>query len=377
MPLYMDFHKFPHITIEEAKKAHMADESIQKKYGVKYLQFWVNEGAGTIFCLVEGPDMPTCESVHQMAHGHVACAMVEVDPSYYSLIMGENIRIDQGVVHDEDGSVDLGYRSILAVTVQGRPPEQAKEGKPLARLEDYEYLKTPLRAREVVFREVSKFNGRPVKLTGDDTLVNVFNSASQAVECAREIQTGLLSQNNKAKGKEGPVIFKIGLSAGQPVTENNEFIEVTIRLAKRLCMIADESRILRSSLIHELCEEDPNGSTKIKSLSANEEVFLTELFGIIEAQLSDENFNIDSLVRAIGMSRPQLYRKIQSLAGKAPNDLIRDLRLDKALSLLRRKSGNISEIAFEVGFNNPSYFAKCFAVKFGCLPSRFMALTTG
>jgi AraC-like DNA-binding protein len=151
---------------------------------------------------------------------------------------------------------------------------------------------------------------------------------------------------------------------------------VTIRLAKRLCLVAGEDRILSSSLIHELCEEDLNEKSKIKSLSGGEEAFLTDLFGIIEAQLADENFNIDSLVRSIGISRPQLYRKIQGLAGKAPNDLIRDLRLDKALSLLKRKSGNISEIAFEVGFSNPSYFAKCFAAKFGCLPSQFIAVTT-
>jgi len=363
----MDFHKFPNITIDDAKKAHLADERIQQKYGVKYLQFWVNEGAGTIFCLVEGPDMPTCESVHQMAHGHVACAMVEVDPSYYALIMGENIRIDHGLVHDEDGSVDLGYRSILAVTVQGKPSSKSKH---------YEYLKAPLKTREVVLREISKFNGRAIKLTGDDSLLGVFNSAMQAVQCAREIQTGLLLQNKKMKGKEHPVFFSIGLSAGQPVTENNEFIEETIRLAKRLSLVAGEGHILLSSLIHELCEDDlaENGSIKTKSVSANEEAFLMALFGIIEAQLSDENFNIESLVRAVGISRPQLYRKIHGLTSKAPNDLIRDLRLDKALSLIKRKSGNISEIAFEVGFSNPSYFSKCFARKFGCVPSRFMAI---
>jgi AraC-like DNA-binding protein len=370
MPLYMDFHKFPNITIEEAKKAHSADEQIQQKYGVKYLQFWVNEGAGAIFCLVEGPDKKTCESVHQMAHGHVACAMVEVDPSYYSLIMGENHRVDHGVVHDQDGSIDLGYRSILAVTVEGKPSGKSK---------NYEYLKPPLKARELVLGEVSKFNGRPVKLTGDDILVSVFNSASEAVKCAIEIQTGLFLQNKKVKGKEFPVACKMGLSAGQPVTENNEFIEVTIRLARHLCLVAGEDCILRSSLIHELSDEDPagKGSKKIKSLSASEEAFLTELFGIVETQLSDENFNIDSLVRTIGISRPQLYRKIQALAGKAPNDLIRGLRLDKAMSLLKRKSGNIAEIAFEVGFSNPSYFAKCFALKFGCLPSQFIAITNG
>jgi hypothetical protein len=72
----MDLHKFPHITIDEAKSAHVADERIQRQYGVKYLQYWVNEEAGIVFCLVEGPDKDAVESVHRTAHGHVACAVV-------------------------------------------------------------------------------------------------------------------------------------------------------------------------------------------------------------------------------------------------------------------------------------------------------------
>src|SRR5258708_3982182 len=257
MPLYMDFHQFPHITIEEAKKAHAADERIQKKYGVKYLQFWANEEAGCLFCLVEGPDKQACEAVHRLAHGHVACAIVEVDPSYYGLIMGENIRVDQGVVHDEHGSVDLGYRSILSLTLQAYPPERlSKESKSPNGATYYEYLKTPAKAREVFFKEISNFNGRAIKLTGEDILLSVFNTAAQAVACARKVQAGLLLHNKKAKGAEYPVSFSMGLSAGQPVTASNEFIEQTIRLAKRLSLVAGRDRILLSSLFQELCDEN-------------------------------------------------------------------------------------------------------------------------
>lgn len=366
MPLYMDFHKFPRITLEEAKKAHLADESIQKKYGVKYLQFWVNEQAGTIFCLVEGPDKGTCESVHQMSHGHIACAMVEVDPSYYSLIMGENHRIDQGVVRDEEGAVDLGYRSILVANIQGK-----SAGRPKSAVN----AKNLVKAQALVTHLIAKFNGRPLKLTGQDSLVSVFNSAEQAVNCSKAIQDRLLAQNKNAKGSDSQLLFNIGVSAGQPVTENNEFIEETIRLARRLCQAAGDGRILVSSLVHDLCTASSleGSSKKIRSLSALDESFLTQLFDVLEANLSEENFTIEFLVQSLGVSRPQLYRKIHGLTGQAPNELIRDLRLNKAQSLLKRKSGNVSEIAFEVGFSNPSYFAKCFSRKFGYLPSEFLS----
>lgn len=65
MPLYMDYHKFPSITIEEVKQAHMADKKAQDKYGVIYHQFWVNEKEGTIFCLIEGPNPEACFQVHR------------------------------------------------------------------------------------------------------------------------------------------------------------------------------------------------------------------------------------------------------------------------------------------------------------------------
>lgn len=348
MPLFIDLHKIPHITIAEAKKAHVADEQIQRQYGVKYLQFWVNEEAGNLFCLVEGPDKSTVETVHKLAHGHVACAVVEVDPSYYSIIMGHNIRIDEGLVHNEEGRIDPGTRFILTVSFNAKPG-------------------TSTTTRETILNNVAKHNGRRVKLTGDDILVNVFDSATAALQCARDTQKGFQQERKKDAAS-----FTIGLSAGQPVTENNEFIEETIRLARRLSLVADSGHIFVSSLFKELCDNDLNkkGNKSIRTLNSIEEKFLTECFDILDAQLTNENFSIDSLVKAVGMSRAQLYRKIQSLTGRAPNTFIRDLRLEKAKSLLKRKTGNISEVAFEVGFSNPSYFAKCFAQRFGFLPSQ-------
>lgn len=89
----------------------------------------------------------------------------------------------------------------------------------------------------------------------------------------------------------------------------------------------------------------------------------------MDARLSDGTYSIENLSRDIGMSRPQLYRKMTNLTGRSPNDFIRDFRMDKALSLIIKKSSNISEIALEVGYNSPSYFSKWFQRRFGCNPS--------
>jgi len=69
------------------------------------------------------------------------------------------------------------------------------------------------------------------------------------------------------------------------------------------------------------------------------------------------------------ISRVQLHRKLSALVGQSAGDFIRTIRLNKAAQLLKKKSGTISEIAYDVGFSNPSYFSKCFRKQFGKLPS--------
>ena len=64
-------------------------------------------------------------------------------------------------------------------------------------------------------------------------------------------------------------------------------------------------------------------------------------------------------------------RKIRELTGYSPNNFIREIRLQNALKLIESQKGNISEIGYETGFNNPSYFSKCFKRKFGVLPSEY------
>ncbi len=72
------------------------------------------------------------------------------------------------------------------------------------------------------------------------------------------------------------------------------------------------------------------------------------------------------------MSRMQLFRKIKALTNQTPGDFIRTIRLKRAANLIKQSFGNIAQITYEVGFNNPSYFAKCFKDLYGELPSDYM-----
>ena len=73
MPLFMDTHRLPGpVTLEEVAKAHAADLATQDAHGVQYLRYWVDEGKGEIFCLVDAPSAEAAETVHREAHGLVA-----------------------------------------------------------------------------------------------------------------------------------------------------------------------------------------------------------------------------------------------------------------------------------------------------------------
>jgi hypothetical protein len=79
MPLYLDVHhKIEGLTADGAADAHRKDLEIQGKYGVKYLRYWVDEGTGKVFCLVEAPSREAAAAVHREAHGLVADEIIEV-----------------------------------------------------------------------------------------------------------------------------------------------------------------------------------------------------------------------------------------------------------------------------------------------------------
>lgn len=101
--------------------------------------------------------------------------------------------------------------------------------------------------------------------------------------------------------------------------------------------------------------------------------FLQRMTDIIEDHFSDSNLSVDFLTEHMGISRSSLYNKIKVLTDKTPNELIQIMRLKKAAQLLRENKYRINEICYMVGFNNPSYFSKCFYKQFGMKPGEFAA----
>jgi signal transduction histidine kinase/ligand-binding sensor domain-containing protein/DNA-binding response OmpR family regulator len=99
--------------------------------------------------------------------------------------------------------------------------------------------------------------------------------------------------------------------------------------------------------------------------------FLQKTVAVITEHMSDAAFGVETLASEVAVSRSFLLKKIDALIGEPPSELIKRTRLNKAAQLIEDNYGNISEIALEVGFNNPSYFGECFKKQFGCTPSQY------
>jgi len=99
--------------------------------------------------------------------------------------------------------------------------------------------------------------------------------------------------------------------------------------------------------------------------------FLQKVLDRISNHISDSSFSVALLAEDLGTSRSVVHRKILSLTGETPGELIRRIRLNKAAELIKQRFGNLSEIALEVGFINPAHFSESFKKQFGVSPSHY------
>lgn len=112
---------------------------------------------------------------------------------------------------------------------------------------------------------------------------------------------------------------------------------------------------------------DPEPSDIV--ITSLDEKLIENAIKYVEANISRSDLSVEELSHELGMSRVHLYKKLLQITGKTPIEFIRIIRLKRAAQLLRESQQNVSEIAYQLGFNNPKYFSKYFKDEFGVLPS--------
>ena len=239
MPMYLDRHDSPGVTAEELAEAHRLDTEIQEKYGVHYNTYWFDPDRGTVFCLAEGPSERAVVAVHEEAHGQLPSAVIELDPTApLNALLGPLPTHPVGTAYSEPA-----MRAIVFTDIRGSVAQTIELG-------DDGHMAVLRAHNDIVRRALEQHAGREVKHTGDGIMA-AFGSVSAAVEFAINAQRAFAVWNAES---EPPLHVGIGISAGEPVTgDNDDLFGAAVQLAARLCGAAEAGDIAVSVAVRELC----------------------------------------------------------------------------------------------------------------------------
>jgi len=363
MPLFLDLHNLPEgITAAHVAEMHQADLDLEHKYNCRGLTYWCDEKRKTAFCLIEAPSKQALIELHENAHGAVPTRIIEVNDTIVESFLGriedpeKSKNVTLNIINDP------AFRTLMVLKIRNKT----------LRTTEINTLKADIRGYETTIKSLtSQYSGRIVRHEAN-TFLSSYEAVTDAVHC------GIAIMNAYHNANTTDLELKIGISAGTPVTEKDSIFEDTIKTSDYLSDIA-KGNFSISQLVKDLFEGEnqnkPLANKYISVLSKAEVGFIRQLMGYTEKIWSQTTTKVADFELNLGFSKSKLYRTMMDLVGKSPNIFLRDYRLNKALDLLQKQNSNISEIAYQTGFNSPAYFSKCFHTKFGILPSNFISET--
>jgi signal transduction histidine kinase/DNA-binding response OmpR family regulator/ligand-binding sensor domain-containing protein len=173
-----------------------------------------------------------------------------------------------------------------------------------------------------------------------------------------------------AKNDDEAKIKAISMGANAYITKpfNKEY------LIARIEQLLSDRKVFRDKIWkQESHEVHQTEDTYENYLQKKDLQFLEKIHQVIEENIDNSDFNIDSIADNIGISRSAFFKKLKSLTGLAPVDTIKEVRLTKSIELLKNTDMTVSEVAFAVGFKESGYYGKCFRKKYGQTPTEYMS----
>jgi DNA-binding response OmpR family regulator len=145
--------------------------------------------------------------------------------------------------------------------------------------------------------------------------------------------------------------------------------------AKEL-FIRTKNLIEQRKQLRELFSRNISLDPKEITVTSLDEKFLRQVISLLEENYSNSRFGLPQMQKAMALSRTQLHYKLKALTNYPPGELLRNFRLKRAAQLLSQKADNISQIAYDVGFNSASYFTRCFKELYGMSPTAYQQKNT-
>ena len=238
MPYYMDRHDLPGATAEDVAAAHLQDLAIQDEYGVKYLSYWFDYDQHSAFCLVDAPDPERALAVHKASHGMLPSDIIPVDRGMVETVLG---RIVDPTV---SGEARPAFRAIMFTDMEGSTSLTQRLG-------DDGAMKLLRQHDSIIRGALDQHRGVEVKHTGDGIMAS-FESVTDSLSGAIAVQRGVQVHNESAAADGEPFRVRIGIGAGEPVTEAGDLFGAAVQLAARLCDSATAGHICVSDAVREL-----------------------------------------------------------------------------------------------------------------------------
>lgn len=353
----MDVHQVDSddFTVEDVIQAHLRDLSVQERFGVIQRKYWVNEEDKMVFCLMEGPNKEACHKTHEESHGMTACNIIEVSDDEYNIFMSHGSTQKNDLAYTADGQLDPGFRTILLISTSdfsGNYQHYIRETRNL----------------------IEKFHGKIVRQPHNDETMASFLLASDAIIAAMAIANLLQSVPDNFE-------YRLALVSGNPVDDSGtDLFEETKKRVRTLCWIGLSKVVYLDAITEALSHKESNtpkiNHAHVKIVNATDFLFCEKLSRILESELNNPSFKSDGLGPLLGLSKAQTYRKIKLLTGMSPNTMIRELRLRKSLKALKCKQRTVAEIAYDLGFNSPTYFTRVFRNRYDVLPTSYAKISS-
>jgi CheY-like chemotaxis protein len=370
-----DFIKIRIIDTGPGIPAELVDKIFDRFYQVEGT--WQHSSGGT------GIGLSLTRELVGLQHGQIKVESTEGEGSSFTILIPlgkEHLDENEYMIGARDNDEDAGVANAVLISggYQNRQPEEGgldeKDGKAsILVVEDSEDVRGHLLDHlEDQFRLQEAVDGEEgLKLATetipDLVITDLMMPKMDGVELCKRLKSD-------ERTSHIPVIM---LTAKATVESRIEGIETGAdaymtkpfhmqELQTRMKSLIEQRKLLRERF----SKETDLGPRDIAVTSVDEK-FLNKAIQIIEDNLGDCDFDVTAMTGEIGMSRMQLFRKLKALTNQTPSEFIRTIRLKRAAQLLQQKFGNVAEITYEVGFNNLSYFAKCFRELYGVSPSEY------
>jgi signal transduction histidine kinase/ligand-binding sensor domain-containing protein/DNA-binding response OmpR family regulator len=233
------------------------------------------------------------------------------------------------------------------------------------------YLKDNLKSQYYVEEATNGKEGwEKIKRLNPDLVVSdIMMPLMDGIELARKIKGETLTAHIPvilltAMGSEEKQLEGLKVGVNDYITKPFTF-EI---LASRIRNLMAQQKVLQKRFQKQI-EVNPGEVT----ITPVDEKFLKQALEVVEKNMEKPEFSVEDFSRDMYMNRVTLYRKILSITGKTPVEFIRSIRMKRAAQLLEKSGMSVTEIAYEVGFNNPKIFTRSFKEEFKVLPSQYVS----